>query len=99
MKGIENGKRYFGIYPISKKLGNRIYRDDVEQVLRKYDDEIKTAFAIWLCNQQKEIEALQSTIAKISKKSAAHKAAIEVFRDKRKPDIIIKADDVIEFLY
>lgn len=36
---------------------------------------------------------------KISKKSPAHKAALEVFRGKRKPDIIIKAGDAMQLLY
>jgi hypothetical protein len=39
------------------------------------------------------------TFAEIGKKSGAHKTAIEVFRGERKPDIIVKAQDVLALFY
>lgn len=35
------------------------------------------------------------TFAEIGKKSAAHKAALEVYRKERKPDVVVKASDVL----
>ncbi|MBU2544861.1 hypothetical protein KKC65_00185 [Patescibacteria group bacterium] len=49
--------------------------------------------------KKKNKQAPEIMFAEIGKKSIAHKVALEVFRGKRKPDIIIGADDVIKLLY
>ena len=39
------------------------------------------------------------TLTEIGKKSTAHKAALETYQGKRKPDIIVKSNDILKLFY
>jgi len=45
------------------------------------------------------LESPEINFTLVGKHSTAHKIAIEVFRGKRKPDMIVKSDDVLKLVY